>query len=139
MFHDSDAMRICKAKSGFKKRLAKEASSRCRMSNVMSTVLDGSDVLWVVHWPDKGAIADFVNNLKLCPSKKLVDSHLYLIFDRYREYITKSVTRDERTYEASRVFQLTENTPPPSQKAVLAVTANKKQLMSIICSNIIHD
>ena len=45
MFHDSSAMRICKAKSDFKKRLAKEASSRCSTSNVAASVLDGSAVL----------------------------------------------------------------------------------------------
>ena len=64
MFLDSGAMRICKAKSDLKKRLAKEASSRCNTSNVAATVLDGSAVLWVVHSPVKGVIADFVENFK---------------------------------------------------------------------------
>jgi hypothetical protein len=139
MFLDSGAMRICKAKSELKKRLAKEALSRCNMPNVAETVLDGSAVLWVVHWPVKGVIADFVENFKGFLLKKLLDSDVYLIFDRYREYSTKSVTRDARTCEASRVYQLTENTPLPSQKAVLTVSPNKKQLMSIICNNIIND
>ena len=58
---------------------------------------------------------------------------MYLIFDRYREYSSK------RTREASRVYHLTDNTPPLSQKAVLTVSSNKKQLMSIICSGIIND
>ena len=101
-------------------------------------MLDGSAVLWVVHWPAKGVIADFVENFKGFLWKKLLESDVYLIFDRYREYSTKSVTRDARTCEASRVYQLTENTPLPSQKAVLTVSSNKKQLMSIICSSIIH-
>ena len=139
MFHDSGAMRICKAKSDLKKRLAKEASSRCSTSNVAASVLDGSAVLWVVHWPAKGVITDFVENFKGFLLKKLLDSDVYLIFDRYREYSTKSVTRDARTCEASRVYQLTENTPLPSQKAVLTVSSNKKQLMPIICSSIIND
>ena len=42
MFHDSDAMRICKAKSDLKKRLAKEGSSRCSMFNVVASVLHGN-------------------------------------------------------------------------------------------------
>ena len=37
------------------------------------------------------------------------------------------------------MYQLTENTPLPSQKAVLTVSSNKKQLISIICSSIIND
>ena len=133
------SMRICKAKSGLKKRLAKEASSRCSTSNVAASVLDGSAVLWVVHWPAKGVIADFVENFKGFLLKKLLDLDVYLIFDRYREYRTKSVTRDARTCEAITVYQLTENTPLPSQKAVLTVSSNKKQLMSIICSSINND
>ena len=57
----------------------------------------------------------------------------YLIFDRHHEYCTT------RTCEASRVYQLTMNTPLPSQKAVLTVSSNKKQLMSIIWSSIFND
>ena len=37
------------------------------------------------------------------------------------------------------MYQLTENTPLPSQKAVLTVCPNKKQLMSVICNNLIND
>jgi len=44
-----------------------------------------------------------------------------------------------RECEASRVYQLTENTPLPSQKAVLTVAANKKQLVSIICNDIVKN
>ena len=102
-------------------------------------MLDGSAVLWVVHWPAKGVIADFVKNFKGFLLKKLLESDVYLIFNRYREHSTKSVTRDARTCEASRVYQLTENTPFPSQKPVITVSSNKKQLMSIICSSIIND
>lgn len=139
MFHDSGAMRLCTGKSDLKKRLAKEVSSRFSTSDVVAVVLDGSAVLWVVHWPAKGTIADYVNNFKEYLSKKLLEVDVYLIFDRYREYSTKSVTRDARACEASRVYQLTENTSLPSQKAVLTVSANKKQLMSIICQSIIND
>ena len=107
--------------------------------NVAASVLDGSAVLWIVHWPAKGVIADFVENFKGFLLKKRLESDIYLIFNRYREYSTKSVARDTRTCEASRVFPLTENTPVPSQRAVLTVSSNKKQLMSIICSSIIND
>ena len=80
-----------------------------------------------------------MENFKDFLLKKLLDSYVYLIFDRYREYNTMSVTRDARTCEASRVYQLTENTPLPSQKAMLTVSSNKKQLISTICSSIIND
>ena len=139
MFHDSGAMRVCKGKSDLKKRLAKEISLRHTTSRVGTAVLDGSAVLWVVHWPSKGTIADYVNNFKKYLLKKLREADVYLVFDRYHDYSTKSVTRYDRACEASKVYQLNEATPLPPQKAILTVSANKKQLMSIICQNIIED
>ena len=44
--------------------------------------------------------------------KKLLDSDVYLIVDRYREYSTM------KTSEASSVYQLTESMPLLSQKAM---------------------
>lgn len=139
MFQDSGAMRICKAKAELKKRLAKESSTRRTASNVTTCVLDGSAVLWVIHWPAKGMIKDFVQNFKSFLARKLLDSNVYLVFDRYREWSTKGSTREARECEASRVYQLSENTPLPSQKVVLTVSENKKQLMAIICQSIISD
>lgn len=139
MFHESGTMRICKAKAELKKRLAKESSTRHNASHVATCVLDGSAVLWVIHWPPKGMIKDFVQNFKTFLARKLNDSNVYLVFDRYREWSTKGSTREARECEASRVYQLSEKTPLPSQKAVLTVSDNKKQLMAIICQSIISD
>lgn len=72
-------------------------------------------------------------------AKQLVGADVYLVFNRHRECSTKSVTRDARSCKASRVYQLSENTPLPSQKAVLTVSENKKQLMEIICKSLIED
>ena len=139
MFQDSGAVRLCKGKSDLKNRLAKEASSRCSISSVTSILLDGSAIPCMVHWPAKGVIADFVITFKKYIAKKLLEGDVYLIFDRYQEHSTKSVTRSGRESEASRVYQLTENMPLPSQKAMLTVAAKKVQLMSIICNSIIKD
>ena len=92
MFDASGMMRICKSKSNFKNHLLKETSSRCAVSSVAATVLDGSAVLWVVHWLAKGVVADYVENFKKFLERKLQDSDVYVVFVRYREYSTKSVT-----------------------------------------------
>ena len=123
MFDAPGMMRICKSKSDLKNSLLKETSSRCAVSSVAATVLDGSAVLWVVHWPAKGVVADYVENFKKFLERKLQDSDVYLVFDRYREHSTKSVTRQVRECEESCPI----------------VTANKQQLISIICTNIIND
>ena len=139
MFHDSGAARMCKAKSDLKKRLARETSSRIVETNQAAIALDGSAILWVVHWPAKGTVVDFVNNFKKYISNKLHESDVYLVFDRYRDYSTKSVTREGRASDASRLYQLSENMPLPSQKAVLTVSANKKPLIGTICGNLAGD
>ena len=81
MFDASGMMRICKSKSDLKNRLLKETSSRCAVLSVAATVLDGSAVLWVVHWPAKGVVADYVENFKKFLERKLQDSDVYLVFD----------------------------------------------------------
>lgn len=82
---------------------------------------------------------DYIENFKKFLVKKLKDSDVYLIFDRYPDYSTKSVTRDARECTASRVFQLSEQAPLPPQNVILTVSKNKIQLMSMICSNITKD
>ena len=139
MFHDSGEMRLCKSKSDLKNRLAIESSLRCASTNVKATVLDGSAVLWVIHWPAKGTVLDFVQNFKNYLEKRLQNVDVYLVFDRYRDYSTKTVTRQARECEASRPYQLTERMPLPSQKGILTVTSNKQQLTKIICNNIVND
>jgi hypothetical protein len=75
---------MCKSKSDLKNRPLRESSSRCALSSVAATVLDGSAVLWVVLWPAKGVIADYVDNFKKFLERKLQGSDVYLVFDRYR-------------------------------------------------------
>ena len=94
MFHDSGAVQMCKAKSDLKKRLARETLSRIVETDQTAIVLDGSAILWFVHWPAKGTVVDFVSSFKLYISNKLHKSDVYLVFDRYRDYSTKSVTRE---------------------------------------------
>lgn len=140
MFQDSGKMRICKSKADLKNRLSRLESSRVADATTHgATILDGSAVLWVVHWPAKGVVSDYISNFKSYLQRQLRTCDVYLVFDRYRDYSTKASTRDERECEASRVYQLTENMPLPSQKAILTVAANKKQLTSMICENVIKD
>ena len=82
MFRYSGAMRICKAKSDLKQPLATEASWQCSASNVAASVLDGIAVLWVVHSPTEGVIADFVESVKGFLLEKLLDSDVGLLYLR---------------------------------------------------------
>ncbi len=103
-------------------------------------MIDGCALLWIQHWPAIGKISDFVASFKKHIGTLLDTDDIHLVFDRYREYSTKSVTRQTRAgKKASRVHQLTLNTELVSQKVVLLVTANKIQLINIICADIRND
>ncbi|KAG0715840.1 hypothetical protein GWK47_011021 [Chionoecetes opilio] len=114
-------------------------SSRNVLPKVKCRVLDGSAVLWVIHWPANGTVRDFVVNIKQYIQQKLTSSDVYLVLNRYQDFSTKSTTRCNRTTETSRVHRLALDTPLLPQKAVLTVSENKSQLMDIICEELTRD
>ena len=118
-------------------QLQVEVSSRKTPSTDI-TIIDGSALLWVVHWSAGGTVKDYVANFRRHIENKLEKRDTYLVFDRYYDYSTKDVTRSVRK-SGSRVHQLNVNTQLPPQKVVLTVTENKKQLIDIICSELKGD
>jgi hypothetical protein len=133
-----DGMRIAKNKSQLKKSLQVELSSR-RAGTTDVLVIDGSALLWVIHWPADGIVQDYVSNVKQRIQKLLQDYDVYLVFDRYRDFSTKSGTRGAREAGASRVHRLKLKTTLPAQKVALTVTENKKQLIQIIFEELCND
>ena len=65
------------------------------------TVIDGSAILWVVNWPSKALVSDYVDNVYAFVLKKLDIGRTYLVFDRYYDFSTKSLTRTGRGKSAS--------------------------------------
>lgn len=58
-----EGMRICTNKSMLKKLLQVEVSGRTACgADVM--VIDGSALLWTIHWPADGTVADFIGNVR---------------------------------------------------------------------------
>ena len=133
-----DGMRICKAKSKLKRSLQIEVSRR-NAGNADATVIDGSALLWTVHWPADGSVADFIVNVKKQIASYLTNSDVYLIFDRYHEYRIKSTTRDGRETGITRKHHLLRTTKLPAQKVVLSSVENKKQLIGILCEELTED
>jgi hypothetical protein len=86
------------------------------------TAIDGSALLWVVHWPAGGTVKVFVNNFKGRIESLLQKGVVYLIFDRYYGYSTKSDRRGARMTEASSVHQLRAHAELPPYKVVLTGT-----------------
>jgi len=64
MFTDMGDMKICTAKSILKKLLQSTVSTRHCETQISCNVIDGSAVLYFIHWPVNGMLQDYVNNFK---------------------------------------------------------------------------
>ena len=122
-------MRLMPSKSCLKSQLQVEVPWMSPY-NCDVTLLDGCALLWVVSWPAKGTVEDFVKKFVSTLLKFLDSSDTYLVFDRYRDNSIKSVTRNARSSEVIRChYNLSLSTPLPSQKSILNVIKNKVQLI----------
>ena len=141
MFTETGDMRVSKSKSTLKKVLQKEVSARCIEKQITTLVIDGCAIFYVLHWPPStGTVGDLVVAYRSYIKQRLKNYDVYLVFDRYRVYSTKSVTRAYRGAHVSRVHQLTTAMPIPPQKVILTYIENKRQLIALIvddlCNNV---
>ena len=120
-----------------KKQLKVETSARLA-PKPEATVIDGSAILWVVHWRTKGTVQDYIDNFCHYVLEKTKFNYAYLVFDRYHDYSIKSGTRLARAGQfASRRHKLSLTTPLPPQKVALTFTENKVQLTEVICQQLV--
>ena len=101
MFDGSGCFRPNNTKSVLKRKIA------CEVSGVMHepaevVVIDGCASLWVVYWPNTGSVADFAGYFWSYVREFLTVSDVYIIFDRYQDYSTKSSTRSSGAAGATR-------------------------------------
>ena len=136
MFNEK-GMKICKTKSVLKRNLQEEMSNRKLHPD--ATVIDGSALLWTINWQSQGTVNDFVTNVKNRVKKYLEKTNVYLVFDHYDDFSTKSVARGGRETGVTRTHQLRIETKLPAQIVVLAVVENKKHMISIIFGELIRD
>jgi hypothetical protein len=139
VFESSGEIRVATSKSSLKRQLPVQVSLRISTTGIVDFVIDGSALLWMVPWTADGTVVDFTDNMKQILAKKLILGDIHLVFDRYYEYSTKGETRSARVNGASRVHQLLLHNKLPSQKTVLAVSENKKQLIRHIIKLLSED
>lgn len=124
MFKENGTMRIASAKSTLKKKLQVLVSSRI-VQKAEAVIIDGCAILWCVHWPCKGTVKDFVDNVCSFIIRKMSQGDVYLVFDRYFDFSIKGTTRTKRCgQQASRHHHLTLQSPLPPQKVVLTIADN---------------
>ena len=141
LFDDSGKIRIFKSKAELKNLNKVEVAARQPTQEATCTVIDGCVLLWIPQWPissstQKPIANDFVEKFKHHIKEKLNDGDTHLVFNRYKDFSTKTSTRTSRMAERCKVFQLSLTSPLPSQKVTLTITQNKKQLIDIICKHI---
>jgi len=118
---NENGMKICKTKSVLKRNLQVEMSNRTENCTVMRLWIDGSALLWTINCPSEGTVNDFVTNVKNRVKKYLEKTDVYLVFDRYDDFSTKSVARGGRETGVTRTHQLRIETKLPAQNVVLTV------------------
>ena len=107
------------------------------ISSLECQVLDGCAILWVIQWPsntgkEKAQVKDFIDSFVSFILYKLQEADIYLVFDRYLDYSTKTSTRQARGAGGCKTFQLLYASPLPTQTQVLNNPKNKKQLIALI-------
>ena len=138
---DKPEMRIAKAKATLKNTLQVEHSSRTLTRQPDAIFLDGCAIMWIVHWPSKGAIKDYVNAfVDYVLTRMSLSSNVFLVFDKYHESSIKSCTRAARAagLQHSKKHNITLTTPIPSRDVILNVTHNKRQLIEIITEELLY-
>ena len=113
MFHADGQMRVAAGKSTLKKNIQVDVSQRLTVSPT-AIMVDVSAVMWTLEWPVHGTVATFISGFKTWLSLQLSGVDVYLCFDRYHDYSTKSSTRSARA-TSSRVHHLTLTTPLPAR------------------------
>jgi len=139
MFFETGDLRIAKAKSVLKQQLQVVSPNEDHSDKFTCCVLDGSAMLYVIKWTANRTVNDFLNNFKAFIARKMKMYDVFLVFDRYNEYSTKSVTRSGRQSKVSKTHKLTNDMIIPAQSVVLGVTENKKQLIRTICKDLCED
>jgi hypothetical protein len=123
-----DGMWICKANSSLKRSRRIEVSRR-KAGVADVTVIDGSDLLWTIHWLEHGSVADFIANVKKRMAFSLTNSDVYLILDQYHNYSIKSTNQNGRDTGVTRKHHLLRTTKLPAYKVVFESVYNKKQMV----------
>ena len=106
------------------------------------TVLDECAILWCIAWPtsspmNQALVKDYVESFKQYLQRHLTSGDVYLVFNRFIEFSTKYSAHKARGPAGCMVFQLSANLT--SQKQVLTVFKNKRQLIHIIVEALVAE
>ena len=136
IFNDDGDLRPEKSKADMKRTLESKVSTRT-MNKPELTIIDGSAISWVVNWPTKASVVDYLQSFSSYILPKLATGNINLAFDRYYDYSIKSSTRSGRGRSTCRTHKLTPTSPLPSKITTLGSSENTSQLIELICDHLL--
>ena len=102
--------------------------------------MDVPAVLWTLPWSPQGTVQILIYTFKIWVAKKLNNSDVHLVLDRYFDYSARSSTwvASASKKTPTRVHKLGEKKPLPSTDVILKCVANKIQINHPICKLIMN-
>ena len=134
LFEESGVARYPKNKPVLLNKLKVEESSRCIKPD--ATIIDGGGMLHKVHWPPNGVVKDLVNGIDHYVRMLILNTDVYLIFDRYKTGSIKSDTRTARVGAFRRSHHLSLERELPPKDMVLPFSSTKENLIELISSEL---
>ena len=129
LFDENGNSRLAKQKADLKNALKEEASLQtCLTENAV--VVNGCALLWSVSWPKAENVISLVNVFNDYVMKFLHKSNVFLIFNRYHDYSSKGVTRQDRIGNARCSHNLSLSNPLPTKQVTLHLIETKNSLSS---------
>ena len=89
MFVENGEVTLAKTKATLRQNLRVETPSRLAPHPDV-TIIDGCAILWVIHWPNRGTVRDFVDSFTSVIYGNAEKCDIYWVFDRYRDFSFKS-------------------------------------------------
>ena len=134
LFEESGVARYPKNKPVLLNKLKVEESSRCIKPD--ATIIDGGGMLHKVHWPPNGVVKDLVNGIDHYVRMLMLNTDVYLIFDRYKTGSIKSDTRTARVGAFQRSHHLSSERELPPKDMVLPSSSTNENLIELISSQL---
>ena len=131
LFLETGDLRPTHNKAALKNDLRVDLSNRNLESEAV--IVDRNAILLTCHWPSKGNVEDLAEIFFQYIRRLLCVQDVYLVFDRYRDFIIKGETRASTAKNMAFWHNFLMKTNLPDREKALASTSNKVKLIDIIC------
>ena len=130
LFDEAGEPRYPGNKAALMNKLKIEVSSRGITPDTI--IIDGGGMLHHLYWPLNGTVKDFLEIGEKYIVKKMQESNVHVVFDKYNDNSLKSDTRDARIGAFHRSYQLTPDCELPPKELCLKSSKTKETLIELM-------